>query len=138
MKTKGLMDSLPVVGNLSLLMLKEQALKQTPEAIRELSRYLLKYAENDEQLSNGRLMLLSAACMADRGASWLLAKYYRTGKYGFKKDIEVSEDWGIKTEDRLRSDASLIYDDEELKEKAIMRYQVWCEQWNITKNKKIK
>ena len=123
-----MMDSLPETGNVNLLLLKKQSLNQNPEAIRELSRYLLKYAENKEQLLNGRLMLLGAARMSDRGASWLLAIYYRTGKYGFEKNIELAEYWRMRTEDRLRSDASLIYDDEDLKVQAVRRYRLWREQ----------
>lgn len=126
------MDTLPVTGNLNLLMLKKLASAQNPEAIRELSRYLLSYAENNEQLANGRLLLLGAARMADRGASWLLAIYYHTGEYGFEKNIELAEYWKIRTEDRLRSDASLIYDDEALKRQAVRRYRIWCEQWELS------
>lgn len=125
-----MMDSLPETGNINLLLLKQQALKQKSEAIRELSRYFLKYAEDEEQFANGKLMLLAAAHMADRGASWLLAIYYRTGKYGFDKDTNKSDYWRECTEKRLRSDSELIYDDMFQKDLAINRYNIWTEYWN--------
>jgi len=130
MNTQGLLKDLPDTGNISLVLLKERAANNKPEAIRELGRYILKYAESHEHLTKGRLMLLAAAHMADRGASWLLTLYYSTGKYGFDKNSELAEHWKHRTEYRLRSDASLIYDDEDLKEQAVQRYTLWQSQWN--------
>ena len=66
-----------------------------------------------------------AALSADRGASWLLALYYRDGRYGFDQNSERAEFWRKKTDDRLASDAALIYDDEALAEQARRRYALW-------------
>jgi hypothetical protein len=120
---------LPSTGNVNLKLLQKQTKKNNPAAIRELGRYILKYGKNEDEVILGRLKIYAAACMADRGASWLLAIYHRTGRYGFIKDIKKSEYWRIRTEDRLRSDASLIYDDESLSKQAVNRYRIWCKQW---------
>ena len=97
--------------------------------MRELARHIHKNTKDPELLSQAKTMLLLSARAADRGASWLLSLYYRDGRYGFDLDIEKSEYWRKRTDDRLASDAVLIYDDEELEGQAKRRYRIWRNYW---------
>lgn len=96
---------------------------------RELARYIFRYSDDPELLKWAKIRLLTAASSADRAASWLLALYYRDGRYGFEKDPEKARAWRERTERRLESDAHLIYEDERLKKQAVRRYQLWKRYW---------
>ncbi|MDZ7662529.1 hypothetical protein [Thiohalophilus sp.] len=97
---------------------------------RELARYIFRHSDDPELLRRARTLLLTAAHSADRAASWLLALYYRDGRYGFDQYPEKARFWRERTERRLESDAHLIYDDEELKRQAVRRYRIWKQYWS--------
>jgi len=103
-------------------------------AIRELALLHLKGKGIKQDLSKGRTLLHWAALSADRKASWLLAIYYHTGQYNFPVNVEKSHIWRERTEKRLKSDASLIYDNPDYEKLAAKRYSRWCQvrEWLIS------
>jgi len=117
------------LGNINVDLLVKFSDQGHPDAMRELARYIQKNTNDSKLLKDAWALLLIAARSADRGASWLMALYYRDGRYGFKQDLEKSEYWRKRTEDRLASDAALIYDDEHLAYQAKRRYALWQFQW---------
>jgi hypothetical protein len=101
----------------------------SPEALREQARACFHGSEESDAWAKGKMYLLIAARMGDRGASWLLALYYREGRYGFEQDRGKSEYWRKRTDQRLKNDAALVYDDATLQKQALHRYQVWQDYW---------
>ena len=104
----------------------------SPEQLREQARACFQDGEDSDTWGKGKMYLLIAARMGDRGASWLLSLYYRDGRYGFDEDWAKSEYWRTRTEARLKNDAALIYDDPKLKKAAQYRYQRWQAYWQST------
>jgi len=113
------------LGNINVDLLGHLACQGHPDAMRELARYIYKHTHDPELLAQAGTLLLIAARSADRGASWLLALYYRDGRYGFKRDAGKAEYWRKRTEDRLVSDAGLLYEDPMLAWQAKRRYTLW-------------
>lgn len=105
----------------------EMRVKQVycPELLRHLALSYLKGLGGQTDLKRGKYTLILAAYQKDRGAGWLLALYSLHGKYGFEQDYGIAQRWAHVTERRLKSDAELIYDDAELHQVAIRRYQIW-------------
>lgn len=100
-----------------------------PENLREQARAC--FCKTDESSwGKGRMYLLIAARMGDRGASWLLTLYYRDGRYGFAPDVQKSEYWRRRTEQQLRHDAAQEYADPALKKQAERRYDQWMAYWS--------
>ena len=101
-----------------------------PEQLRQMARACFCGPEDSDAWAKGKMYLLIAARMGDRGASWLLALYYRGGCYNFERDFQKSEYWRVRTEQQLRHDASQVYDDEALKKLAKYRYDHWKAYWS--------
>jgi hypothetical protein len=71
------------------------------------------------------MLLHIAALEADRKAGWLLASYYRLGRFGFPQDPAAAARWRDRTERRLRSDAYANYSHPQDKREALQLYRQW-------------
>ena len=78
-----------------------------------------------QDLKKGRMRLLIAAHTLDRLSAARLAIYLQKGKYGFSRDEEKATFWRDRVTNWLLSDAALIYDDPNLKQSAVQRYENW-------------
>jgi len=127
---------LNVTNTVTLSLLEQFARCGNREAAGTIAYFQLNGIGIPKDVQRGRINLLVAARSYDRISARRLALYYKMGLYGFKEDEKAAEYWRDRTTKWLRSDASLCYDDPQLKNAAVSMYVDWkseCKKyWGIS------